>query len=251
MRMRSGPADVLPFPPAARFNARAQGNVTQFPSPPLAHQDHAGGRDEQLGQIFRNMRLAVKVPRETIARRLATSPATIDAFEAGAVGALPHWNETCRIVRGYCELLRLDAEPILWRVRSHLQAFASPPPRPVPAPLQAAPPVAAPYPRSSRAQSAPSQDEDDGRPAGRRRGRTLFALSAPVLLAAGVLAMTQTAPQPVYAAIGWLPDRIEVPLRAGLDYAVQLTAPSRDGLRWIDIGDPQLRKADKLHTSTR
>ena len=50
----------------------------------------------------------MNVSRETIARRLATRAATIDDFEAGAVTALPHWKETERIVRGYCELLRLD-----------------------------------------------------------------------------------------------------------------------------------------------
>ena len=82
-------------------------------------------RDEQLGQIFRDMRLRMKVSRETIARRLATSPSTIDNFEAGAVTALPHGKETERIVRGYCELLRADPEPILWRIRAHMQALAS------------------------------------------------------------------------------------------------------------------------------
>jgi len=32
---------------------------------------------------------------------------------------------------------------------------------------------------------------------------------------------------------------------------VLITAPRRDGLRWIEVGDPRLRKADKLDTSTR
>ena len=45
------------------------------------------GRDEQIGQMFRNMRSAMGVSRETIARRLATSPSTIDNFEAGAIAA--------------------------------------------------------------------------------------------------------------------------------------------------------------------
>ena len=85
------------------------------------------GRDEQLGQIFINMRRAMNVSRETIARRLATRAQTIDDFEAGAVTALPHWKETERIVRGYCELLRLDPQPILWRIRSHLDSLSRPP----------------------------------------------------------------------------------------------------------------------------
>jgi hypothetical protein len=40
-------------------------------------------------------------------------------------------------------------------------------------------------------------------------------------------------------------------VRAGLDYVVLLMAPRRDGLKWIEVGDPRLRKADKLPTSTR
>ena len=48
-----------------------------------------------------------------------------------------------------------------------------------------------------------------------------------------------------------LPDRLEIPVRAGLEYLVLLTAPSRDGLRWIEVGDPQMRKADKLQTESR
>ena len=66
------------------------------------------------------MRRRMNVSRETIARRLATSRSTIEDFETGAVASLPHWKETERIVRGYCELLRLDPEPVLWRIRSQL-----------------------------------------------------------------------------------------------------------------------------------
>src|SRR5436190_4563691 len=96
--------------------------------------DASAWRDEQLGQIFRNMRLTMKVSRETIARRLAISPACVDTFEAGAVSALPHGKETDRIVRGYCEILRVDPEPILWRIRGHTEALASQAKSSVPSP---------------------------------------------------------------------------------------------------------------------
>ena len=79
----------------------------------------------KIGKIFRNMRAALKVPRDALARRLATSTAVIDSFEAGAISALPHWKETERIVRSYCDLLRFDPEPVLWRLRSQLQAVAN------------------------------------------------------------------------------------------------------------------------------
>ncbi len=96
------------------------------PVAPSANFDPAVAHDVQLGQIFSNMRLAMKVSRETIARRLATSTFIIEAFETGTVSNLPHWRETARIVRGYCDLLRLDPEPILWRIKKPLSCERSP-----------------------------------------------------------------------------------------------------------------------------
>jgi len=91
------------------------------------------------------------------------------------------------------------------------------------------------------------------RRARRRRlgARTLFALSAPVALIAAVIYLAHAAPRPMYRAIALLPDPVRSAARAGLDYVVLITASHRDGLRWIEVGDPRLRKADKLHTSTR
>jgi hypothetical protein len=216
----------------------------------------APGRDEQLGQIFVNMRRAMNVSRETIARRLATHASTIEDFEAGAVTALPRWKETDRIVRGYCQLLRLDPEPILWRIRSHLDSLANAAGRPpVPAPRG---PLPVPPARPNVAPAARARErtasEDGERPGGGRRlrsMRTLFALTSPIALIAGMVYAAQTMPQVVYPAIAMLPDRVEVPMRAGLEYMILLTAPSRDGLRWIEVSDPQLRKADKLQTESR
>jgi helix-turn-helix protein len=233
-------------------NAPNTGPGGRAPGPPrfLAGAEPAAARDEQLGLIFRNMRLAMKVPRETIARRLATSPATIDNFEAGAIGALPHWKESARIIRGYCELLRLDPEPILWRVRDLLKA----PPTEVralaPAPAPARPRTVG---HPSQAPGPAAQAERTRtRPSGRRRTvRALFALSAPVAIAASVAILAQVAPGPAYRVVRLLPGLIEAPARAGLDYAVRLMAPRREGLQWIEVGDPRLRKADKLQTSTR
>jgi hypothetical protein len=203
-------------------------------------------RDEQLGLIFRNMRLTVKVSRETIARRLATSTSCVDAFEAGAVGALPHGKETERIVRGYCELVRIDPEPILWRIRGHMQALAS------------QPKLAAATARSRttsssrvvRSQPATGARAGNARPR-RRRKRALFALTTPVALVAGLVYLAHVAPKPVYLAVALLPQPIEDAARAGLDYLAMLMAPQRDGLRWIEVGDPRVRKADKLQTTNR
>ena len=206
------------------------------------------GRDDQIGQIFRNMRSAMKVSRETIARRLATSPSTIDNFEAGAIAALPHWKETTRIIRGYCELLRMDPEPILWRIGDQLRAPAGPAnPR-----VSAPPPAAAGGPLRILGDHGPEAGLRRARPSRRRRTvRTLFALSAPIAVVAGVALLAQVVPGPVYRGVGLLPGFIESPARAGLDYVMLLTAPRREGLKWIEVGDPRVRKADKLQTSTR
>jgi hypothetical protein len=214
------------------------------------------GRDEQLGQIFINMRRAMNVSRETIARRLATRAQTIDDFEAGAVTALPHWKETERIVRGYCDLLRLDPQPILWRIRSHLEALARTPmvvpPRP-PAPVPVPAVRSNGMPAATLPRKVDDDDEDDGpRPSRRRRRmRTLFTVTAPIALLAGIVYTAQAAPRFVYPVIGMLPDRLEIPVRAGLEYLILLSSPKRDGLRWIDVGDPQMRKADKLQSESR
>ena len=79
----------------------------------------------------------------------------------------------------------------------------------------------------------------------------LFALSAPVALVVAVVYMAQAVPKPVYLALTLLPDSMEGPLRAGLDQLLLLIAPRRDGLRWIEVSDPQVRKADKLPIGSR
>src|SRR5499426_2508192 len=136
----------------------------------------AAGRDEQIGKIFCNMRTALKIPRDALARRLATSPEVIDSFEAGAVTALPHWKETERIVRSYCDLLRFDPEPVLWRLRSQFQLvanYARAAPHPPTQPRTAAP-------RAGRRGENSVPTPHLSRPARRRRrARTLFVLSAP------------------------------------------------------------------------
>jgi len=203
------------------------------------------GRDAQIGHIFCNMRSAMRLPREAIARRLATTPGTIEDLENGAFSSLPHWRETSRIVRSYCELLRLDPQPILWRMQSQMGASgaydedpptrsnATRPPGPPPALLR----------KDAAKSSSPAR--------GRRRARRMFAFSAPLALAAAAFYLAQTAPAPLYRAIGLLPATIAGTVRAGMDNLVLYSAPRRDGLRWIDVGDPQLRKGDKLQTSTR
>jgi hypothetical protein len=187
------------------------------------------------------MRTATRLTREAIARRLGTTAAIIEDLELGAVAALPPWPETARIVRGYCELLRLDPEPLLWRIQQLLRADdTGPPSRPVGPP----PPMML---RKER-----SRPPAPRRSAGRGRGfRKLLLLSFPPLLAGGLLYLASTMPAPFYRALPLLPQSLAEIARAGLDALVLYSAPRDNGLRWIDVGDPGLRKVDKLPTKAR
>jgi transcriptional regulator with XRE-family HTH domain len=203
----------------------------------------AAGHDEQLGNIFRNMRLTLKLTREGVARRLRVQASVIDTFESGVVTALPPWQEVVRIVGGYCELVRIDPEPILWRISSQLQAASNN--------ISSTSMRAAALPKTS-SRSARRADRDAPRSGRRgRRARRLFVLTAPIALLAGAIYVAQTLPSEVYRAIRLLPDPVAAPVRTGFDYMILLTAPRRDGLRWLETGDPRLRKADKLQTGTR
>ena len=106
-------------------------------------------------------------------------------------------------------------------------------------------------PLAARGQSRAHEGSRATPPARRRRARTLFALSAPVALVAALVYLAHAAPSPVYRVIGLLPGPAETVARAGMDYLVLLTAPRREGLRWIEVSDPRVRKADKLQTGTR
>jgi hypothetical protein len=192
------------------------------------------------------MRTATRLSRDAIARRLSTTPATIEDLELGAVASLPHWPETVRIVRGYCELLRLDPEPLLWRIQQLLRGD-DPPSRPVGPP----PPALRKDPRPRP--PAPRRSSTSG---GRGAVRKLVILSLPPIVVAGLLLCAATAPALFYRVLPLLPASVGEPARAGLDALVLYSAPRRDGgdgirYRWIDIGDPRLRKVDKLSTKPR
>ena len=231
MRMRRSPAEGHDV----RYDGRGSSRLGIS-----AIGEPAAGRDEQLGSVFHNMRLALKLSREGMARRLGIHASTVDCFESGVVTALPYWNETVRVVSGYCELVRIDPEPILWRISSQLQAAAAQ--------------VRAPSTRS-HSHSQPSRRAERSAPRsagrGRRRARTLFVLTAPIAILAGAIYVAQALPSEVYRVIRLMPEPIAKPARQGFDYFMLLTAQRREGLRWLETGDPRSRKADKLQTGTQ
>ena len=227
MRMRQ--------PAAGSRDARSQAGAG---SNGQARPQH--GRDPQIGHIFRNMRAATRLPRDALARRLATSPTTIEDLEAGAIFALPHWRETVRIVRSYCELLQLDPDPLLSRIQQLLRAGGSEDEPPTRAP---GPPPAA-LRRGRTRTRAPRRQRGLG-------ARQILVVGAPPVVVAALVYFASIAPAPFYRVISPLPAPLAGLVRAPLDAVVLYSAPRRDGLRWVDVGDPRLRKVDKLPTKSR
>jgi len=241
MRIRqpgAGSRDV----PSQGPSLRAQANGRIPPLPPSGAPLGAPGRDPQIGQVFRSMRATLQVPREAIARRLATTPGVIEDLENGSVASLPHWRETVRIVRTYCELLRLNPDPLLWHIDQLLRRGAG-----VPGADEALARPSNPPPLALR--KPPSRE-----PVHRERrtgvGRLLL-LAMPPVVAAAAASLAILAPGPIYKTITVLPASVAEPARVGLDLLVLYSAPRRDGFRWIDVGDPRLRKVDKLRTKAR
>jgi hypothetical protein len=189
------------------------------------------------------MRATLQASRETVARRLATTPGVIEDLENGSVASLPHWRETVRIVRTYCELLRLNPDPLLWRIDQLLRSGAG-----APGVDEALAHATAPPPPLALRKPPPREPVLRERGAG--IGRLLLLAAPPVVLAA-VTSLAILVPGPIYKTISLLPASVAEPVRAGLDLFVLYSAPRRDGLRWIDVGDPQLRKVDKLRSKPR
>lgn len=83
------------------------------------------------------------------------------------------------------------------------------------------------------------------RPVKRRRLFGVLALTAiPVVFSC----VARFYPGLLYAIVTPLPSVVGAPLLHGLDSIVTAMAPVREGLTWIDVGDPRLRRADKLPT---
>jgi hypothetical protein len=81
-----------------------------------------------------------------------------------------------------------------------------------------------------------------------RRHRRLRRAVIPVvatMVIAGAFYLMQSAPRALYGLAGVMPAPLHAPTRGVVDFVVYQTAPVRDGLRWIDVGDPRLRKVDR------
>lgn len=76
--------------------------------------------DDEIGELFRQMRVATNLSQQQIASQFDTSLQTIEFLESGHLSALPPWKETKRVIVDYTTLLGLDPEPVLRRVMLQL-----------------------------------------------------------------------------------------------------------------------------------
>lgn len=104
--------------------------------------------------------------------------------------------------------------------------------------------------RTARQQAAAGDTHEQGRAVAaarrRRRTRRTIALTLPIVAVAGLFVAMLMAPRPFYGLARLLPAPIDMPVRGMVDLAVTQTAPMREGLRWIEMDDPRIRKGDRI-----
>jgi hypothetical protein len=231
-----------------------------------ALSERTSGLDENLGSLVGDMRLALGMTPGELALRLGTTVDTIMTLEQGRLRALPHWEETQRVVVGLCALHRVDPRPLLQRIYEQTNAthVGAPPERSLGALLRSSErtpdravrkATATPEP-SPRRRAAPKPVPSPKprwrtRRGARGRGRALMAVAGPMVLIASVVWSIQAQPRALREAISVLPNSIAQSMLTGLDTLAVRLAPRRDGLKWIDVADPSSRKADKLQVTAK
>ena len=240
-------------------------SVAALPVPAIGYQSDSGDGGDWIAYEFGRMRADLRLTVPALARRIGIDVATINNFESGAVDGLPPWHETVRIVEAYAAMLGTDPSRILSRLLVHQPITsvrtdpthpvgALPLPLPLPVSAQRSTNVAV----SDRAAQRTSQaTETKSNAAAEKRKRSMRRLRRTLTLggtAAAVVVLglsIQSSPRALYALADVMPSAMQLPLRAGAEYLVLNSAPSHDGLKWIDVGDPRTRKGDKLRVAKR
>ena len=168
------------------------------------------GIDERVAVIFRDMRVGLDVSVAELAHALGTTAAVIETLESGQVRAFPAWPETVRIVSELGKLHRVDARPILARIRDQVGP-AGLGQIPQTAPASRTPAQKHPLLRIRDRAAAPKREtRREGPPrvrkGVRRAARALFAISTPVALCGALMWLAQTQPAFVLGSVGALPE---------------------------------------------
>jgi len=166
----------------------------QQPAPAGGRRPARGHTDERVAAIFQDMRKVAGLTPGQLAKQLNTRLGTIAALEKGAIGALPEWPETSRIIKAYANLVQIDAGPLLRHVALEL----------APSPVEA---------KAGVAKAAPAKAEAaSGTPKKRRRRPRMLVWLAVLLVmvgglgAAGIYAARN--PQFVKSALQSLPEPV-------------------------------------------
>lgn len=184
-----------------------------------------GRTDERIAVIFQDMRKVAGLTPGQLAKQLGTRLGTIAALEKGAIGALPDWPETSRIITAYASLVQIDPGPLLRHVALEL------------APSKAETKATSKKPAPARAEASRGKPKKR-----RRRPRMVLWLVVLLILVAGLGAAGFFAarnPQLVKSALASLPEPVERAARS-----------IRALFDQVDVGgaavDPRQGRPDKL-----
>ncbi len=214
--------------------------------------------EADCGRFFKNLRRHFDVPRKELAAQLGCPVSVIAALERGDAGDLPAWPETVRIVTAMTQPLGIDPRPALQLIGRRWGGGALDEPLAArPAPTRAEPLGSASWERPNHrgriaAWSAKALLGGSWAWPSLRRLPPWPAWR--VVLAVGVpLAFLLFAARPIAleAASASVPEPLAQFARGAREFILHQVAPSRDGLRWIEVDDPRSRRGDKLRSAGR
>ncbi len=223
-----------------------------------------------IARFFIDLRQALRLTVPQAAYYLQVPPEVVEALETGRVEYLPPWPETSAIIMTYASMAGINGKPVISAIGTlltHLSVAAAPavhfPTAPALAQRQPAPrqltqrvrdtravrepaPVPGGLATSSRnllsagsaiangARRLPQQALNQMR---QRPQRAVYAVSLPLgfLLLAMNSSIFATVSHPFSMAVQWVST-----------YFQEHYGPVRDGLRYIEVDNPETRRADKL-----
>lgn len=252
MRLASEPAGLATRPRAAApvrtVTSKAAAAAAAWSAEPVT---------AEIGGLFRELRRILKLSLPELAARLGTQIDVISALERGDVRRLPDWPETVRIVTAFTALGGIDARPVLGVLYREMQQSPQPASSSAGASQQRARAIAGSLVggavtglRAATAigGSAAAGVGRLGRFVPRLSRRTWIAIVIASILGGGYVAMATASegeePVSLFGPVTHLKRSVE-------DYVLWWQAPTREGLKWIEVDDPRSRRADRLNTGRR
>lgn len=224
-----------------------------------------------IARFFIDLRQALRLTVPQAAHYLQVQPDVVEAFETGQVEYLPPWPETAAIIMTYTSMAGVNGRPVINAVGTLLAHLSVPAAQSAAFPVQRQP-VSPPWPvsghppqrrlpprrdhardiserefeRSGRsilktgsviangARRLPQQAFNQVR---RRPQRALYALSLPL----GLLVISMHSS--IFASVS---APFEMAVQWVSTYIQEHYGPVRDGMRYIEVDDPETRRGDKL-----